>query len=260
MNTTSVDELVQLVSIKDRKSFLLILQKDEKLETHYGIIKHSDIIGQPYGSLVCSHLGTEFLVLIPSTSSIVRTIKRKSQIIFPKDLGLILLRLSIQPGQEVIEAGTGSGALTLTLARAVGSDGKVYSYDMRADMQKLAGENLELVGMNKRVDLKTRDIDVGFDESDIPAIFLDVPNPWQYLTQVISSLQNGGFFGALVPTTNQVTKLLEALKQSPFGELEVVEIMMRNYKTIPARLRPSDRMVAHTGYLIFARGLHTMVR
>ena len=259
MNTTSVGDLVQLISRKDRKSFLLILQTDKKLGAHYGVIMHLDIIGQPYGSLVYSHLGAEFLVLIPSTSSITHRIKRKSQIIFPKDLGLILLRLSIQPGQEVIEAGTGSGALTLTLARAVGTNGKIYSYDMRADMQKLAEENLRLVGMNKHVDLKTRDISEGFDESDIPAIFLDVPNPWEYLEQVHNSLRNGGFFGALVPTTNQVTKLLEALKQFPFGELEVVEIMLRNYKIAPARLRPSDRMVGHTGYLIFARGLYAML-
>ena len=110
-------------------------------------------------------MGAEFLVLIPSTSSITRTIKRKSQIIFPNNLRLILLRLSIQPGHEVIEAGTDSGALTFTLARAIGPDGKAYSYDMHADMQNLARENLELVGMNKRVDLKTRDIADGFIES-----------------------------------------------------------------------------------------------
>ena len=155
----------------------------------------------------------------------------------------------------MIEAGTGSGALTLTLAQAVGPHGMIYSYDIRADMQELAKQNLELVGMNKRVNLKTRDIGDGFDEQNIPAIFLDIPNPWDYLAQVHNSLENGGFFGALVPTTNQVSTLLEALKQAPFGLLEVVEVMLRNYKTNPARLRPSDRMVAHTGYLIFARGL-----
>ena len=118
---------------------------------------------------------------------------------------------------------------------------------------------MKLVGMNKHVDLKTRDISEGFDESDIPAIFLDVPNPWEYLEQVHNSLRNGGFFGALVPTTNQVTKLLEALKQFQFGELEVVEIMLRNYKIAPARLRPSDRMVDYIGYLIFAHGLYDML-
>ena len=255
MHTTSIGDLIQLVSTKDQKTFLLIIDQDDKLETHHGIIKHSDLIGQPYGDVVSSHLGAEFLVLTPSISSIARTIKRKSQIIFPKDLGLILLRLSIQPGQKVIEAGTGSGALTLTLAQAVGPHGMIYSYDIRADMQELAKQNLELVGMNKRVNLKTRDICDGFDEQNIPAIFLDIPNPWDYLAQVHNSLENGGFFGALVPTTNQVSTLLEALKQAPFGLLEVVEVMLRNYKTNPARLRPSDRMVAHTGYLIFARGL-----
>ena len=255
MHAAAVGDLVQLVSMRDRKSFLLRIQPDERLETHNGVIQHADLLGQPFGSTVRSHLGAGFVLLRPSTAEITRTLKRRSQIIFPKDLGLILLRLSIEPGQEVIEAGTGSGALTVALARAVGADGRVRSYDLRADMQNTACHNLELVGLSERVTLKTRDIADGFDETDAPALFLDVPNPWDYLEQAHRALRSGGFFGALLPTTNQVTTLLTELQRRSFGLTEVVEVLLRNYKTVAARFRPADRMVAHTGYLVFARAL-----
>tara|TARA_Y100001970_G_scaffold168608_1_gene206191 strand:+ start:2725 stop:3516 length:792 start_codon:yes stop_codon:yes gene_type:complete len=253
---TEEGQLIQLISLEDNKSFLVFTNKEDKLETHKGIIHHSSIIGKPFGSIILSHLEKQFLILIPSTSNIIRTIKRKTQIIFPKDLGLILLRLSIKPGQQIIEAGTGSGALTATFAEAVGSYGKIFSYDKRSDTQQIAAENLKLLGLDKRVELKTRDISQGFDEKNIPAIFLDLNNPWDYLNQVLSSLENGGFFGSILPTYNQVSNLLKALDNTSFGMFEVVEVMLRNYKTTQNRLRPTDRMVAHTGYLIFARSLY----
>ena len=256
MHAAAVGDLVQLVSIRDRKSFLLRIQPEDQLETHNGVIKHANLLGQPFGSIVRSHLDVDFMLLTPSTAEITRTIKRQSQIIFPKDLGLILLKLSIEPGKEVIEAGTGSGALTVALARAVGPDGRVRSYDVRADMQNIARHNLDLVGLSARVTLKTRDIADGFDETDVPALFLDVPNPWDYLAQAHHALRGGGFFGALLPTTNQVALLLTGLQEHSFGMTEVVEVLLRNYKTVAARFRPSDRMVAHTGYLVFTRALY----
>ena len=256
MLAAAVGHLVQLVSMRDRKSFLLRIQTEGRLETHNGVIRHADLLEKPFGSIVHSHLGEDFLLLTPSTAEITRTLKRQSQIIFPKDLGFILLKLSIEPGQEVIEAGTGSGALTVALARAVGSTGHIRSYDVRADMQKSARQNLELLELSERVSLTTRDIGDGFDETDVPALFLDVPNPWDYLAQAHCALRSGGFFGALLPTTNQVTLLLTGLQRHSFGLTEVVELLLRNYKTVAARFRPSDRMVAHTGYLVFARTLH----
>ena len=144
----------------------------------------------------------------------------------------------------------------VALARAVGTNGCVHSYDVRADMQNTARHNLELIGLSQRVMLKTRDIADGFDETDAPALFLDVPNPWDYLAQTHRALRGGGFFGALLPTTNQVVLLLTGLQRHSFGMTEVVEVMLRNYKTVAARFRPSDRMVAHTGYLVFARALN----
>jgi tRNA (adenine57-N1/adenine58-N1)-methyltransferase len=199
-------------------------------------------------------LGYPFVILEPSTCDLVRLIKRTTQIMYPKDIGYVLLKLSIMPGARVIEAGTGSGGLTLALARTVGHEGRVYSYEVRPDIMRLAQENLETLGLTGSVDFKLRDMNVGFDETDVDALFLDVRRPWAFLSQATDALKDSGFFGSIVPTTNQVTELVRRLEaHQTFGHIEVEEISLRPYKAVPDRLRPIDRMVAHTGYLVFAR-------
>jgi len=245
-------DLVQLVG-RDHKYRLVRLQPGAELHTHRGLLKHDDMIGKPWGARVDSHLGRPFYLLPPSLHDVLRDTKRSSQIIFPKDIGYILLKLSIAPGVTVIEAGTGSGALTTALATAVGPQGRVISYDSRADMQSLARHNLEQLGLEGRVEFRLRDISEGFGETDIPSLFLDVPVPHEYIGQVRAALRPGGFFGSIVPTTNQVCILLAALERDEFEFVEVSELSLRYYKPVPERLRPTDRMVAHTGYLIFAR-------
>ena len=241
--------------ILEGMKFIFRLDPATELQTHEGIIYHRDLINVPWGSIVKSHLGKSFLFLEPTLRDILLHIQRKSQIIFPKDIGYILLRLSIGPGKKVIEAGTGSGALTTALAWAVGSSGKVFSYDKRMDMQDLAKKNLSRVGLDERVEFKLQDLSQGFDEEDADALFLDLPEPQKYLEVVYRALANGGTFGAILPTMNQVSELLEGLQDHQFGMIDVCEILLRFYKTVPQRLRPVDRMVAHTGYLVFARPL-----
>ncbi len=245
-------DLVQLVG-RDHKYRLVRLQPGAELHTHRGLLKHDDMIGKPWGSRVDSHIGRPFYLLPPSLHDILRDTKRSSQIIFPKDIGYILLKLSIAPGMTVVEAGTGSGALTTALATAVGPQGRVISYDSRADMQTLARRNLEGLGLEGRVDFRLRDITQGFEETDVPALFLDVAVPHEYIGQARAALRPGGFFGSIVPTTNQVSMLLSSLERHEFEFVEVSELSLRYYKPVPERLRPTDRMVAHTGYLIFAR-------
>jgi tRNA (adenine57-N1/adenine58-N1)-methyltransferase len=161
--------------------------------------------------------------------------------------------MGIGPGTTVIEAGTGSGALTTALAWAVGSSGKVYSYEIREEMQNLARKNLRRIGLSDRVVLKLGNIGDGFEEKDVDALFLDIPNPYDYLHFVRQALIPGGSFGCILPTMNQVERLLRALSQNHFVSLDVCEIMLRYYKPVANRLRPTDRMVAHTGYLIYSR-------
>jgi tRNA (adenine57-N1/adenine58-N1)-methyltransferase len=200
-----------------------------------------------------THLGYPFLLLDPSTADLIQDIKRTTQIIFPKDVGYILLRLNIQPGVTVVEAGSGSGGLTLALARAAMPGGRVISYEVRPEMQHLARKNLDRVGLADRVEFKLKDIGEGFDEEGVDSVFLDVPEPANYLGEAARALRSGGFFGTLVPTTNQISRLLDRISAYPFGLIEVEELMIRGYKTVPQRLRPLDRMIGHTGYLLFAR-------
>src|SRR3990172_3051008 len=255
MTTTQAGAIIQLVG-PDHKYFILRLTPGERLETHRGIFEHDHLIGRELGSEVLSHLGHPFLLLEPSTDDLIREIKRSSQIIYPKDIGFILMKMSIRPGITVVEAGTGSGAMTTVLAQAIGPAGRIVTYEVRDDHQNLAKKNLARVGLADRVTFKLRDIAEGFDETEADALFMDVPNPWDYTEQAHRALKGGGFFGSILPTTNQVSDLLIALQRSRFEFLEVCEVLLRYYKTVPQRLRPVDRMVAHTGFLIFGRAVN----
>ena len=247
-------DLVLLVDAK-RRWRIVRMEPGRDLQTHHGVLRHDDLIGRPWGSRVETHTGHPFLLLRPSLNERILRLRRISQIVYPKEAGYILLKMDIGPGCRVIEAGTGSGALTTVLAHAVRPDGRVYSYEVRPDMQRLARRNLEGTGLEDVVEFKLRDVAEGFDETDVDALFLDLPNPWAYLSQAHAALKNGGFFGSILPTANQVSRLVAALEVSSFGLIEVEEVLLRPYKPVAERLRPADRMVAHTGFLIFARSL-----
>jgi tRNA (adenine57-N1/adenine58-N1)-methyltransferase len=252
-------DLVLLVG-QDRKEFIVRLQRGQQLQTHRGCIEHDDLLDRALGRKIESHLGYPFIVVEPSTYDLIRLLKRTTQIMFPKDIGFVLVKLNVGPGSRVIEAGTGSGGLTLALARAVGESGRVYSYEVRPDIQRLAQENMEALGLAERIDFRLRDVAEGFDEENVDSLFLDVRRPWQYLSQVEEALKASGFFGATVPTVNQVIELVTALEnRQVFGHIEVEEVLVRSYKAVPARLRPVDRMIAHTGYLVFARKVSSEV-
>ncbi len=239
---------------RDRRRYLIRLQAGERWHSHHGLILHDDLIGHPLGRTVHTQTGHAFLVLEPSTYDLILQMKRATQIVYPKDAAYIVMRLNLFSGRRVVEAGTGSGGLTLALARAVMPEGHVYSYEVRPEMHELARRNLERLGLLPHVTLKLRDIAEGFDESEVDACFLDLRTPWEYLAQAHAALRQGGFFGSLVPTVNQVIELLAALEaQGGFAEVEVEELLVRSYKPVAARLRPEDRMIAHTAYLIFAR-------
>jgi tRNA (adenine57-N1/adenine58-N1)-methyltransferase len=247
-----VGDLVQLVS-PSNKVFIFRLTSGGQLQTHRGIVYFNELIGLPWGSEVSSHLGSSFFLLPPGLVDLLKETRRNTQILYPKDIGFILIMLGIGPGSHVIEAGTGSGAFTTALAWAVGANGRVDSYERRPEMQQLARKNLEKLDLLERVNLKLKDIGEGFDENDADALFLDVPNPYDYILQAWRALKPGGYFGSISPTTNQVSRLLTALYQYNFAFIDVCEIILRHYKPVADRLRPTDRMVAHTGYLVFAR-------
>jgi len=245
-------DLAQLVGLT-HKHFIFILQSGGEFQSHRGVIKHDELIGKPWGSQIYSHTGAPFFMLQPSMSDVLNELPRNTQILYPKDIGYILIQMGISEGQKILEAGTGSGAMTIAMATLVGEQGQIVSYEKTPDTQNLARKNLERAGLASRVTFKLRDIQEGFDETDADAFFLDVQNPYDYIEQVRATLKPGGFFGSLMPTYNQVEKVLYALKKNNFAFVEVCELLLRYYKTNPARLRPTDRMVAHTGFLVFGR-------
>jgi tRNA (adenine57-N1/adenine58-N1)-methyltransferase catalytic subunit len=245
-------DLAQLVGLR-HKHFIITLKAGAQLHTHRGILNHDDLIGKPWGIEVRSHIGSPFFLFQPALGDLLRTIPRNTQILYPKEIGFILVTMGIGPGLHVLEAGTGSGALTSAFAYAVGKTGQVTTYEARPEMQQVAIKNLDRLGLSEQVTFKLGNVENGFEETGVDALFLDLPNPYDYIPQVRATLKLGGFFGSILPTTNQVTVLLRELRRSKFAFIEVLEIMLRYYKPEPDRLRPTDRMVAHTGFLIFAR-------
>jgi tRNA (adenine57-N1/adenine58-N1)-methyltransferase len=243
------------VQLKGRKSsFFIILERGKELSTHLGSIKHDDIIGKNFGETVFTHKGEPFILIRPTLYELIMFgIKRYTQIIYPKDSAYITLKLGLTDGMKVLESGIGSGALTIVMANAVKPKGKIYVYEKEEKFLKNALNNLKLAKLDYVVQPHLKDLSEEIEEKDFDAAFIDVREPWLYLENVKNVLKPGSMIGFLVPTTNQVSEVLKELKRLDFIDLEVEEILLRQYKPVPDRLRPEDRMVAHTGYLIFAR-------
>ncbi len=245
-------QLVLLVT-SSGKRYLIQLQPGRTFHTHLGRIHHDSLIGQPLGVTVYSQTGHPLLMLEPSLADLITRIKRNTQIIYPKDAAHLVHRLNLRAGSTVIEAGTGSGGLTIALAWSVAPTGRVYTYEVRPENHQIARENLERVGLLAHVTMHLGSIQEGFQETGVDALVLDLRTPWLFLEQVRVALRPGGFFASLLPTTNQVSELVAALEQHGFADISIEELLLRRYKPVPDRLRPEDTMVAHTGYLVAAR-------
>jgi len=245
-------DTVQLIDGKNR--FFIKLKKGEIFGTHKGNIKHDDIIGKNFGDTIETHLGHKFKILKATLYEIIMFgIKRKTQIIYPKDSAFISVRLGLTDGMKVLEAGIGSGALTIVLANAVKPNGIIYAYEKEKKHLETAIENIKLTDLDKYVKAELKSLDEKLPQNFFDAGFIDVREPWLYMENIYNSLKTGANLGFLLPTTNQVSRTLEEIEKYPFKEKEVVEILLRKYKPVPDRLRPEDRMIAHTGYLVFCR-------
>jgi tRNA (adenine57-N1/adenine58-N1)-methyltransferase len=247
-------ERVLLVDPKERR-YLLTLVEGATFHTHAGIIAHDDIIGGDEGRTITGSTGRLFLVLRPTLSDIVLKMPRGAQVIYPKDLGAILIAADIWPGQRVLEAGVGSGALSMTLLRAGAS---VVGYELREDFAERAQANVAAaIGADAPYRVEIRDVTQGIDEVGLDRILLDMPEPHEVIPGATAALRPGGILLAYLPTINQTALLRRVLDDPsvPFGMSETQEIIRRTWHVEERSVRPDHRMVGHTGFLTTARRL-----
>lgn len=245
-------DLIILVTPKGKRMMRRLTQGDD-IHGNDGVLLAADIAAAEFGQVVLTRQGCPYRLMRPSIYDFVRGVKRQTQVLYPKDIGYICMRLGVGNGTRVIEAGSGSGSLTMALSWFSGESGHVYTYEARPEFYKLAGRNLEWAGLGKNVTRYNRDIAEGFDQTDADALFLDVRTPWEYLDNALAATKPGARFAFFVPTVNQVSDLLRAMETRPFADVEVEEVFIRRWKPLGDRLRPDDRMIAHTGFLVFAR-------
>lgn len=246
-------ELALITTPRGKRS-LRRIEENQDMHTQDGILRMADVAAVPFGSEVLTTLGVPFRIQKPTLSDLIKGVKRQTQILYPKDIGYVCTRLGVGPNRTVVEAGTGSGSLTLALSWFSGPTGHVHTFEAREEFHKLARRNLEWAGLGGNVTMHCRDIAEGFgDVTGADALFLDVRTPWEYLGHIPAAVCPGAALAFLVPTVDQVSRLLLGMEQGPFDDLEVCEILVRRWKPVADRLRPEDRMVAHTGFLIFAR-------
>ncbi|HEX4245008.1 MAG TPA: tRNA (adenine-N1)-methyltransferase, partial [Acidimicrobiales bacterium] len=251
-STLTDGERVLLLDAKARR-YLITLRAGTQFHTHVGIVAHDDLIGAAEGSTVLGSTGRRFVVVRPTLSDVVLKMPRGAQVIYPKDLAAILVQADIAPGMRVLEAGVGSGALSMALLRA-GAD--VVGYELREDFAKRARSNVAASagpGAPYRVEL--RDVYQGIDETGLDRIVLDLPEPWQVLPHAQHALRSGGIICAYLPTINQTAQFRAAVDESPFGMAETLEVLHRTWHIEARSVRPDHRMVGHTGFLTTARRL-----
>jgi tRNA (adenine57-N1/adenine58-N1)-methyltransferase len=243
-------ERVLLVDAKERR-YLLTLRTGAQFHTHAGILDHDDMIGMAEGASVAGSTGRRFLVLRPTLSDVVLKMPRGAQVIYPKDLAAILMEADIAPGARVLEAGVGSGALSMALLRAGAS---VVGYELREDFARRARANVTAaLGPSAPYRVELRDVYAGIDERGLDRVVLDLPEPWRVLCHLRGRLRPGGILCAYLPTINQTAELHRALDEGEFGLTRTIEVLYRTWHIERRSVRPDHRMVGHTGFVTSAR-------
>ena len=242
-----------LLYLNRKRTYLVKVEKGKSFHTHKGFLQLDQLIGKPYGTRVLSNTGAEFVVLKPQLSDFIFKSQRKTQITYPKDVALIVMFSGIGPGSRVVEAGTGTGALTTALAHYVKPNGRVYSYEVRPEFTKTAMKNLKRANLLDYAELKNEDITQRIDETEVDAVVLDLATPWLVIPHACSALKGSGTLVSFSPTIDQVVKTVEALQQSNFIDIETIECIMRRMQTERGKTRPETLMTGHTGYITFAR-------
>jgi tRNA (adenine57-N1/adenine58-N1)-methyltransferase len=248
-------ERVLLVDQRDRR-YLVKLAAGETWHSHGGGLPHDLVIGSPEGTVVHSATGMWFRVFRPRMADFVLKMPRGAQVVYPKDVGAILIEADVFPGSRVLEAGTGSGSLTMALCRAVGAEGRVVSYDLRPEFQATAAANIEMFlgKLPPWLELREGDVrEVAATGERFDRAVLDLPEPWATLEAVSAVLEPGGIVCGYLPTTVQVQQLVLGLEAGGYEHLETFEVLHRSWHVTARSVRPDHRMVAHTGFVTVGR-------
>jgi tRNA (adenine57-N1/adenine58-N1)-methyltransferase len=251
----SAGERVLLRDERGRR-YLVRLETGATFHFHGGALPHDLVIGSDEGVTVHTTTGGALRCFRPRLADFILKMGRGAQVIYPKDIGPILVYLDVFPGARVLEAGSGSGALTLALCRAVGADGTVISYERRQEFHDVARRNAEefFGSVPAWLDLRLGDVrDVSGTGERFDRAVLDMPEPSGVLEETADALLPGGLVCAYLPTTGQVQDLVEALGRRGFGDVETFEVLLRGWHIAPRSVRPDHRMVAHTGFITIAR-------
>ena len=254
-------EAVVLIDRKER-TYLRILRQGRRISVRGAPVPCDDLIGLPEGSTVETESGERLLVLRPTYAQLIPSLPRQAQPIYPKDVGPILLWGDIGPGMHVVEVGTGPGALTLALLRAVGPTGRLASYEAREDFAATARENVaRFHGDAPNWTLRTADAFAGLVERDVDRLIVDLAEPWQLLDVAAITLRPGAVVTAFVPTVLQVKQAVDGFRaHGLYGAVETLETLVRFWHVRDRSVRPEHRMVAHTGFIVVARRLASDVR
>ena len=248
---------VLLIDTRQRR-YLITLGAGKQFHSHQGILDHDDLLGLTEGSFVITSGGSRLFVVRPTLADYVLKMPRGAQVVYPKDIGIILVYGDIFEGATVVEAGSGSGSLTLALARAVGPAGRVISYEIREDHHLTAVRNVEawyegVGGKPENVELRLGDVFNGIPEHGVDRLVLDLPEPWRAVGPLTDALAPGGIVCCYVPTVPQVSAAVEALRAGGFGLVSTLETLIRTWNVEGQSVRPDHRMVAHTGFVVTAR-------
>lgn len=243
-----------LIDRKNRR-YLLELEVGGEFHSHAGVVLHDNIIGASEGVTISANRGARYLAVRPTLSDFILKMPRGAQVIYPKDLGPILMLADIRPGVRVLESGVGSGALSMTMLRA-GAD--IVGYELRDDFAEKANKNVRrFLGdtVDDRYRVEIRDAYDGIDEAQLDRVVLDLPEPWQVVPHAATALRPGGIFVSYTPSITQAVQVREALAEHGFALPETVEVLNRAWHIEGAAVRPNHRMVAHTAFLTVARFL-----
>jgi tRNA (adenine57-N1/adenine58-N1)-methyltransferase len=260
MTALGPGEKVLLIDSRDRR-YLVTLATGKQFHSHAGSVDHDALIGLPEGSVVRTSGGAKLTAFRPTLADFVLKMPRGAQVVYPKDVALILVYADVFPGATVVEAGSGSGSLTLALSRAVGESGRVLSYELREDHHERAVANVASWyegngGKPENVELRVGDVFTDLGEGvAADRMVLDLPEPWHAVGTSTSALRPGGILCCYLPTIPQVSQLVETMRRGGFGQISTMESLLRTWNVDGQSVRPDHRMVAHTGFLVTGRRL-----